>query len=70
MWPTRQVWQAKCVPLWAIIGIFSQIPTKCAGDMLRLVCITEILHHHDVTPFHDMMMSLMTSSPMHVWQVI
>ena len=42
MQPARQVWQAKHVPLQLIIGIFSQIPTKYAGDVPHLVHITEI----------------------------
>ena len=59
VWPTGRVWWAKHVPLWAIIGIFLQIPTKCAGDMLRLVHITKILHRCDITLFYNVMMSLM-----------
>ena len=69
VWPAGQVWWTKHVPLWAIIGIFLQIPTKWAGDMLCSVHITKILHRCDVMSFHDMMTSLMTSSPVHVWQV-
>ena len=69
-WPAGQVWQAKCVPLRSIIGIFSQIPTKHAGDMPCSVHITEILCHHDITSFHDVMTSSMMSSPMYVQQVM
>ena len=49
---------------------FLQIATKHASDMPHSACITEILHHHDVMSFYDVMTSLMMSSPMHMWQVM
>ena len=67
--PAGWVWRAKRVPLRAIIGIFSQIPTKRASDTQCSVRITEILCHHNVTSFNNVMMSLMMSSPTHVQQV-
>ena len=48
---------------------FFAIFNECITDAPHLMHITKFLHCHDVTSFHGVMMSLMTSSHMHVWQV-
>ena len=51
-------------------GQFFTIFTSYVGDMPCLMHITETLHHYNAMLFHDAMTSLVTSSPMHVQQVV
>ena len=48
---------------------FFAIFNECIADMPHWMHVTKFLCHHDVTSFHNMMMSLMMLSHAHVWQV-
>ena len=63
--PAGRVWRGKRVPLWAKIVIFRYFLQN-----VPVTCITEILHRHDVMSFCNVIMSLVMSSPAHMWQVM
>ena len=49
----------------AEIGIFRYFLQN-----VPVTCITEILYRHDVMSFCNVIMSLVMSSPAHMWQVM
>ena len=62
----RRVRRAKCVPLRAVIGSFLRFfKQKHVGDTPLLMHIIKTLGLHNVTSFHNVMMSLMMLSHAH-----